>query len=121
MRSRQSLLAALLLALALPGTSAETFNRTEAREPCHDYQETRQALFGDLHVHTSYSFDSYLSSQRRDPWDAYRYAQGHSITLPDANAEQTVEAKIGRPLDFTAITDHAEFFGQINICTLGQL
>lgn len=94
-----------------------SFERTEQREPCSQYDAQRRPLFGDLHVHTSYSFDSYLSSQRRDPWDAYRYAKGEAITLPDANGEQLVKAKIGRPLDFTAITDHAEFYGQINICT----
>ena len=93
------------------------FERTEQRAPCADYSPGRRPLFGDLHVHTSYSFDSYLSSQRRDPWDAYRYARGEAIVLPDANGEQAVIAKIGRPLDFTAVTDHAEFFGQINICT----
>ncbi len=93
------------------------FERTEQREDCEHYTPVRRALFGDLHVHTSYSFDSYLSSQRRDPWDAYRYARGEAITLPDANGEQSVEARIGRPLDFTSVTDHAEFLGQINICT----
>ena len=93
------------------------FERTEQREPCTDFDANRRPLFGDLHVHSSYSFDSYLSSQRNDPWDAYRYARGESIVLPDANGEQAVEARIGRPLDFTAVTDHAEFLGQINICT----
>ncbi len=93
------------------------FQRTEQREPCADFAANGKPLFGDLHVHTSYSFDSYLSSQRRDPWDAYGYAQGEPIVLPDANGEQTVVAQIGRPLDFAAVTDHAEFFGQINVCT----
>lgn len=93
------------------------FERTEERAPCTNYQANRQPLFGDLHVHSSYSFDSYLSSQRRDPWDAYRYAKGEAIVLPDANGEQTVKARIGRPLDFTSVTDHAEFLGQINVCT----
>jgi len=104
-----------------PGYAGEVtpaFERTEQREPCTDYNENRRALFGDLHVHTSYSFDSYLSSQRRDPWDAYRYAKGEAIILPDANGEQTVRARIGRPLDFVSVTDHAEFLGQINICTI---
>jgi len=96
---------------------AAPFERTEQREPCTAYEPNRRPLFGDLHVHTSYSFDSYLSSQRRDPWDAYRYAKGEAIILPDANGEQKVHAKIGRPLDFTSVTDHAEFFGQINICS----
>jgi hypothetical protein len=94
-----------------------SFERTEQRAPCSDYQAHKQPLFGDLHVHTSYSFDSYISSQRRDPFDAYRYAKGEAIILPDANGEQKIEARIGRPLDFTAVTDHAEFLGQINICT----
>ncbi len=113
-----SCLLASLASTAAPGDArALPFERTEAREPCRDYRADRRPLFGDLHVHTSYSFDSYLSSQRRDPWDAYRYAKGEAILLPDANGEQTVRARIGRPLDFTAVTDHAEFLGQINICT----
>jgi hypothetical protein len=74
-------------------------------------------MFGDLHVHTSYSFDSYISSQRNVPWAAYRYARGETITLPDADANQNVQATIQRPLDFTAVTDHAEFLGPINLCT----
>jgi Protein of unknown function (DUF3604) len=108
---------ALQATAAAGNTNSSAFERTEQREPCTDFDANRRPLFGDLHVHSSYSFDSYLSSQRNDPWDAYRYARGESIVLPDANGEQAVEARIGRPLDFTAVTDHAEFLGQINICT----
>lgn len=90
---------------------------SEERIKCSNFEPIRQPLFGDLHVHTKYSFDSYLSGQRNNPDQAYRYAKGESITLPDANNEPTVTAKIGRPLDFTSITDHAEFLGQINVCT----
>ncbi len=109
-----------LLALSLPtqGQQAPPFERTEQRTPCADYDALKKPLFGDLHVHTSYSFDSYISSQRNDPWDAYRYARGEPITLPGAEAEQTVTARIGRPLDFAAVTDHAEFLGQIHVCTM---
>jgi hypothetical protein len=96
---------------------AAPFERTEQRQDCVDYQALKQPLFGDLHVHTSYSFDSYLSNQRNDPWGAYRYAKGEAITLPGAEGKQTVTARIQRPLDFAAVTDHAEFLGQINICT----
>ena len=107
-------LAVSLSTLAQP---APGFERTEQRTPCADFDSLKKPLFGDLHVHTSYSFDSYISSQRNDPWDAYRYARGEPITLPGAEAEQTVTARIGRPLDFAAVTDHAEFLGQINVCT----
>ena len=112
------MLACSLQAVANLATDTQLpFERTEAREPCADYSATRKPMFGDLHVHTRYSFDSYISSQRNDPWDAYRYAKGEAITLPGANGEQTVKAQIGRPLDFTAVTDHGEFLGQINVCT----
>jgi hypothetical protein len=51
--------------------------------------------------------------ERNDPDGAYRYARGEAITLPDADANQDVIAQIQRPLDFTAVTDHAEFLGSI--------
>lgn len=84
---------------------------------CADYNSERRPLFGDLHVHSSYSFDSYISSQRNDPWAAYRFGRGEAITLPDADGDQTVLAQLRRPLDFMAVTDHAEFLGPINVCT----
>jgi hypothetical protein len=115
-----SLLVAVVGCLALAASaSAESlpFERTEEREPCERFDPLKRPLFGDLHVHTSYSFDSYISSQRNDPSAAYRYARGEPITLPDEDGEQTVEARIQRPLDFTSVTDHSEFLGQINVCT----
>ena len=99
------------------GGAATPFERTEVREACAHYDPLRQPWFGDLHVHSSYSFDSYTSGQRNDPWDAYRYARGESILLPDDQGGTTVEARIDRPLDFTAVTDHAEFLGEMQVCT----
>jgi hypothetical protein len=52
------------------------------------------ALFGDLHVHTSFSFDSSITSQRNDPAAAYRYAKGEPIPLPDENGAQTLTALV---------------------------
>ncbi|WP_101758371.1 DUF3604 domain-containing protein [Oceanicoccus sp. KOV_DT_Chl] len=108
------LITSLFLAASL-ASAAPTV--TEQRSKCQNYAPLKRPLFGDLHVHTSYSFDSYVSSQRNDPWAAYRYAKGQPITLSDADGKQTVTAQIGRPLDFTALTDHAEFLGEMNICT----
>ncbi len=108
----------LFLALYAASSPAAPFERTEQRQPCAHHLETKIPLFGDLHVHTSYSFDSYISSQRNNPWDAYRYAKGEAIMLSDENSEQVLKAQLQRPLDFTGITDHAEFLGPINICTV---
>ena len=80
-------------------------------------QPLRQPLYGDLHVHTRLSQDAYLSSQRNGPDEAYAYARGKDITLPDVDGEQTISARLRRPLDFTAVTDHSEFLGPPSICT----
>ena len=34
----------------------------------------RNAYFGDLHVHTTYSFDAFAFGTLATPFDAYRYA-----------------------------------------------
>lgn len=109
------ILSTSLLVLTLLGQATQA--GSEQSPNCDDYDPLKRPMFGDLHVHTSYSFDSYVSSQRNDPWDAYRYAKGEAITLSNAHGEQLLSAQIGRPLDFTAVTDHAEFLGEMNICT----
>ena len=76
------------------------FQYSESREPCLDFAPHKKPLFGDLHTHSSLSFDSYLSSQRNGPTETYQYAKGYPITLPDADGKQTVTAQIDRPLDF---------------------
>ena len=39
----------------------------------------RNAYFGDLHVHTTLSFDASAFGTTASPADAYRYAQGEAI------------------------------------------
>lgn len=67
---------------------------------------TRTALFGDLHVHTSYSYDAFAFGTLATPYDAYRYALGETIKNP-AGFDMTIRV----PLDFYAVTDHGEFLG----------
>ena len=71
----------------------------------------KSIFWGDLHTHTAYSMDAYVLNTQTTPADAYRFAQGGPITLPDGSTHQ-----LQRPLDFAAVTDHAEYFGLINVC-----
>ena len=70
------------------------------------YSENRNAYFGDLHVHTSWSFDAFIFNVRTSPDDAYRFAKGEAIDHVSGNPIQ-----MQRPLDFMVVTDHAEYMG----------
>lgn len=86
---------------------------------CPDHNPLRNPYVGELHVHTAYSFDSILAGVTAGPRDTYRFAQGESLALPPfapGSAQRTT--RLRRPLDFTAVTDHAEFFGEFRVCTI---
>ena len=68
--------------------------------------EPKNAYFGDLHVHTRYSFDAFLFGTTTSPDDAYRFARGEAI--PHAGG---FDIQLDRPLDFYAVTDHAFYLG----------
>jgi hypothetical protein len=71
--------------------------------------EERQAYYGDLHLHTSYSFDAYvLFGAKVDPDAAYRFARGESVDFLGHGAKRN------EPLDFLAVTDHSENIGVFN-------
>lgn len=69
-------------------------------------QVRTRALFGDLHMHTSFSFDAFTFKTTATPDDAYSFAQGAPLAHPAGGVY-----KLSRPLDFLAVTDHAEFMG----------
>ncbi len=93
-------------------------NYVENRQPCAARSPLRRALFGDLHVHTSLSFDAYAFDVRVTPEQAYRFARGEEISLPpnDAMGNGTRKLRLLRPLDFAAVTDHSEFLGEVQAC-----
>lgn len=93
------------------------FERTEQREPCDNYDPLRQPLFGDLHVHTAFSYDATVFGVRGTPGDSYRFARGEQIEIPGVDRGDTLTVRLDRSLDFAAVTDHAEFLGEVQLCT----
>ncbi len=69
---------------------------------------SRNLYFGDLHVHTGWSFDAYTSNVRVTPDQAYQFGKGQAI--PHVSGGQM---KMNRPLDFMAVADHAEYMGAL--------
>lgn len=67
----------------------------------------KAAYFGNLHVHTSYSFDGYTNGSITDPVDAYAWARGEKI--PGGGGGGDMQIKV--PLDWYAVSDHAEYLG----------
>ncbi|MDP6095151.1 MAG: DUF3604 domain-containing protein, partial [Gammaproteobacteria bacterium] len=70
------------------------------------FSPERNAYFGDLHVHTRYSFDAYAFGTLATPYDAYRYAKGEAIKHPAG-----FDMQLRDPLDFYGVTDHGFFMG----------
>ena len=105
---------ALLLGVA-PVCAAEG-----APGDCADHSPLKRAYFGDTHVHTSLSQDAWAFDTRTTPEQAYRFARGEPIALPplDDQGKGTRIIQLERPLDFAAVTDHAEYFGSVVQCTM---
>lgn len=68
-------------------------------------REPNRLLWGDTHVHTSYSADASQGGARAaDLNTAYHWAKG----LPVVNPYTGARVQLQRPLDFLVVADHAE-------------
>lgn len=77
-----------------------------------DANPQKNAYFGELHLHTAYSMDSNVFGTKIDPRGAYRFAKGEEVEIGNTGIKQRISA----PLDFSAVTDHAEGIGMISQC-----
>ena len=92
-------------------SSPETETQTQPKATAAKIERTptKNAYFGDTHVHTKNSFDAFIVGTRTNADDAYRFAKGEAID----NGEGHQISLEGPPLDFYAVTDHGEYLGVI--------
>ena len=76
-------------------------------DPNRPYPE--RVLWGDEHVHTGWSMDAGISGATLTPEDAVRFVRGETVI---SNSGQ--QARLQRPLDWVAVTDHSDGMGSID-------
>lgn len=110
-------------AFVRPPVQSQVQSQAQSQDPTSALSSVNHApnplnnlYFGDLHVHTSVSGDAYLFGNRFDMDTAYRFARGERLEL---RTGEVVE--LNRPLDFVALTDHAETFGRMDACANAEL
>ncbi|MCV9966883.1 DUF3604 domain-containing protein [Pararhizobium sp. BT-229] len=86
--------------------AAGVFAKQRPYSPYADRNFPTRPLFGDTHLHTSFSMDAGAFGARIGPRDAYRFARGEQIT-----ASSGQPAKLSRPLDFLVVADHSDNMG----------
>jgi hypothetical protein len=67
----------------------------------------QNVYWGDTHLHTTYSPDAgMVGNFNLGPAEAYRFARGEQVT-----ANNGMQVKLVRPLDFLVVADHSEYQG----------
>jgi len=126
--------AAVTDSAALPGAAkaqrvlqntvlSSNLNYSESRQPCANQTATKQAFFGDLHVHTKYSLDASTQGTRTTPAQAYEFARGERIGIQPwtESGEAMRSLQLKRPLDFAMVSDHAELIGEVHMCNTPEV
>jgi Protein of unknown function (DUF3604) len=110
-RSRWALMATTLF---IVGCSAQADPVVKSKAPkatahAAAASDDRRVYFGELHLHTAWSFDAWsLMGTKTTPEQAYEFMQGQPVHVGG------VEQRRAWPLDFAAVTDHAENMGVMN-------
>jgi len=110
-----------LAALMAPATATE-FTIEKPAKPAIEYSPyinksfPQRVFWGDTHLHTSYSPDAgMIGNFNLGPADAYRFARGEQV-----QANNGMQAKLVRPLDFLVVSDHSEYQGLMPVLRTGD-
>jgi hypothetical protein len=84
----------------------EAAPKSKSYSPYAGRKYPTRVYFGDTHHHTSNSGDAFAGGNRLGLVEAYRLARGEEVVTSSG-----IAAKMGRPLDFLVVSDHAEGLG----------
>jgi len=91
-------------------TTADTskFHKVAGYSPYAGRRYPERPLFGDEHVHTSWSGDAGMGGTTLGPEQALRFARGEEVVSTSGQ-----RVRLSRPLDWIAVTDHSDGMGTI--------
>lgn len=90
-----------------PAAASQVSIKAVEYSPTYADDFPTQVLFGDTHVHSSFSMDANtMGNTRLSPADAYRFARGEAV-----QAHNGMTVRLDAPLDFLVVSDHAEYMG----------
>ena len=92
--------------LAIIAFASTTVNAQKSYSPYVTQDYPHRVYWGDTHVHTNISLDSYLFDNGIGADEAYRFAKGDTVTATGGR-----KTRLRRPLDFLVVADHAENLG----------
>ncbi len=111
----------LVAALSNP-TVATEFNIAKPEKSAIEYSPfinrsyPQRVFWGDTHLHTTYSPDAgMVGNFNLGPAEAYRFARGEQV-----QANNGMQAKLVRPLDFLVVADHSEYQGLMPVLRGGD-
>ena len=91
------------------------FHKEPGYSPYAGRRYPDRAYFGDEHVHTAWSADAGMGGTTLGPEDALRFARGEQVTSTSGQP-----ARLGKPLDWIAVTDHSDAMGTIDLIRNGD-
>jgi hypothetical protein len=114
---------AVLLGLAVPALAEDSvttdagtidavktkkFFKEDTYSPYAGRNFPDRPLWGDQHLHTSWSPDAVGGGTRVDPETAYRFARGEEVTSSTGQ-----KVRLARPLDWLSVSDHSDAMGVV--------
>lgn len=111
MMTQRLVLVGAAVVLAFGGQADELNDETPApaKAAVAESAFPERAYFGDTHVHTGWSADAGMDGAITSPEDAMRFARGEEV-----KSNSGPMAKLARPYDWIAVTDHSDGMGTVS-------